>query len=156
MAASSGSPDRQPIGQLLVRLLAEFRIDLAAPRADLGYGDIRNPHLQILGNLRMGGIRLTDLAARALLSLAATSELATVQAAGDRAGYLVRRPDPADGRAKLIDLTPRGRQLMAAGGGRVADMEKRWSTMVGAEDFTVMCDTMQRLLDELNPDDSRA
>ncbi len=153
MAASSGSPDRQPIGQLLVRLLAEFRIDLAAPRADLGYGDIRNPHLQILGNLRMGGIRLTDLAARALLSLAATSEL--VNDLVDL-GYLVRRPDPADGRAKLIDLTPRGRQLMAAGGGRVADMEKRWSTMVGAEDFTVMCDTMQRLLDELNPDDSRA
>ena len=27
--------------------------------------------------------------------------------------------------------------------------------MVGARNFAVMCDTMQRLLDELNPDDSR-
>ena len=49
-----------------------------------------------------------------------------------------------------------GIPVLVRGGGRVADMEKRWSTMVGAEDFTVMCDTMQRLLDELNPDDSRA
>ena len=31
-------PDRQAIGQLLVRLLHEFRVELAAPRADLGYG----------------------------------------------------------------------------------------------------------------------
>lgn len=153
MAASRPSPDRQAVGQLLIRLLSEFRIELAAPRAELGYGDIRNPHLQILGNLRMGGIRLTDLAGRAQLSLAATSEL--VNDLVDL-GYLVRQPDPADGRAKLIDLTTRGNALMTAAGARVVDIEKRWADMVGARNFAVMCDTMQRLLDELNPDDSRA
>jgi DNA-binding MarR family transcriptional regulator len=146
------APDRLAIGQLLVRLLREFRDDLGAPRAAAGYGDVREPHLQIFGNIRMGGIRLTELADRAQLSLAATSEL--VNDLADM-GYLTRRPDPADGRAKLIDLTTRGREMMAYAGDRVADIERRWSTLVGDKDFKQMCATMQRLLDDIDPMDSR-
>jgi DNA-binding MarR family transcriptional regulator len=146
-------PDRLAIGQLLVRLLREFRDDLAAPRADAGYGDVREVHFQIFGNIRMGGIRLTELADRAQLSLAAASEL--VNDLVDL-GYLTRRPDPADGRAKLIDLTKRGQSLMASAGGRVADIEDRWSKVVGERRFAQMTTTMQRLLDELDPKDSRS
>ena len=154
MASSRDVPqERLAIGQLLVRLLREFRDDLAAPRADAGYGDIREPHFQIFGNIRMGGIRLTELADRAQLSLAATSELVNDLA---DLGYLTRRPDPADGRAKLIDLTKRGQALMADAGERVADIERRWSKLVGAKDFAQMCRTMQRLLDELDPEESRS
>jgi DNA-binding MarR family transcriptional regulator len=147
------SPDRLAVGQLLVRLLREFRDDLAAPRADAGYGDVREPHFQVFGNIRMGGIRLTELADRSQLSLAATSELVNDLA---DLGYLTRRPDPADGRAKLIDLTKRGRALMADAGTRVADIERRWAKLVGTRNFAEMCHTMQLLLDELNPGQSRS
>jgi DNA-binding MarR family transcriptional regulator len=140
------------VPQLLVRLLREFRRDLAAPLAGSGYDDIRDPHMQIFGNVRMGGIRLTELADRAQLSLAATSEL--VNDLADR-GYLTRRPDPADGRAKLIELTKRGCELMSLAGERVADIERRWSKILGANDFTRMSQSMQRLLDDLDPKDSR-
>lgn len=142
-------PERQAIGQLLVRLLHEFRVELAQPRAEAGYGDIRDTHLQIFGNVRIGGIRLTELAARAQLSLAATSELVNDLVALD---YLTRRPDPADGRAKLIDLTTRGARLMADAGDRVAAIESRWAALAGPRDFTQMCDTMQRLLAALDPE----
>jgi len=153
MATSRDLPaDRLAIGQLLVRLLREFRDDLAAPRADAGYGDVREPHFQIFGNVRMGGIRLTELAERAQLSLAATSELVNDL---EQLGYLTRRPDPADGRAKLIDLTERGRVLMAHAGDRVGDIEHRWSALVGERNFAQMSRTMQRLLDELDPKDAR-
>ena len=145
-------PDRLAIGQLLVRLLREFRADLAGPRAKRGYSDVRDPHLQIFGNIREGGIRLTELAARAQLSLAATSELVNDLVA---LGYLTRRPDPADGRAKLIDLTNRGRRLLADAGERVADIEDRWATLVGGKDFAQMCRTMQHLLDQLDPQEAR-
>ena len=37
----------------------------------------------------------------------------------------------------------------------VADIEHRWSAVVGEKDFSQMCRTMQRLLDELDPKDSR-
>jgi len=153
MATSRDLPhDRLAIGQLLVRLLREFRDDLAAPRANAGYGDVREVHFQIFGNIRMGGIRLTELADRAQLSLAAASELVNDLVG---LGYLIRRPDPADGRAKLIDLTKRGQALMADADGRVVDIERRWSKVVGERNFTQMARTMQRLLDELDPKDSR-
>ena len=109
--------------------------------------------MQIFGNVRMGGVRLTELADRAQLSLAATSELVNDL---EKMGYLTRRHDPADGRAKLIDLTNRGRDAMAAAGTHVADIERRWSKLVGTKDFAQMCRTMQRLLDELDPQDSRS
>ena len=57
----------------------------------------------------MGGVRLTDVAARAQLSLAATSELVNDL---QELGYLERQPDPRDGRANhLPDRT--GKRLMA-------------------------------------------
>jgi DNA-binding MarR family transcriptional regulator len=145
--------DRLAIGQLLVRLLREFRDDLSGPRAEAGYGDVREPHFQIFGNIRMGGIRLTELADRAQLSLAAASELVNDL---EQLGYLTRRPDPTDGRAKLIDLTKRGRALMADAGARVADIEWRWSELVGERNFAQMCQTMQRLLGELDPKEAHS
>ncbi|HNP56102.1 MAG TPA: MarR family transcriptional regulator [Gordonia sp. (in: high G+C Gram-positive bacteria)] len=146
------SEDRQAIGQLLVRLLHEFRVELAAPRADLGYGDIREAHMQIFGNIATGDIRLTDLAARAQLSLAATSELVNELVS---LGYLDRRPDPTDGRAKLIVLTERGQQLMRDAGQRVAHIEQQWAGIVGAQRFEEACAIMQELLDALDPENAR-
>jgi DNA-binding MarR family transcriptional regulator len=143
--------DRLAVGQLLVRLLREFRRELSAPAAAAGYGDIRDPHLQIFGTIGTGGVRLTDIAARAQLSLAATSELVNDL---QTLGYLERQPDPSDGRAKLICLTERGRRLQADAGDRVADIEQRWSAIVGTPSFTDMCWTMQRLLDHLDPDEA--
>ena len=120
-----------------------------------GYGDVRDPHLQIFGNIRMGGIRLTQLATRAQLSLAATSELVNDL---ESLGYLRRRPDPTDGRAKLIELTARGQALQSDTGTRVANIEQRRASMVGKHQFADMCTTMQRLLDGfegLDTDDAR-
>lgn len=91
---------------------------------------------------REGEVRLPELAARAQLSLAATSELVNDLVA---LGYLTRRPDPADGRAKL------GRRLLADAG----DIEDRWATLVGGKDFAQMCRTVQRLLDQLDPQEAR-
>jgi DNA-binding MarR family transcriptional regulator len=143
--------DRLAVGQLLVRLLREFRRELSAPAAAAGYGDIRDPHLQIFGAIGMGGVRLTEIAARAQLSLAATSELVNDL---QELGYLERHPDPSDGRAKLICLTERGRGLMANAGDRVVAIEQDWSDIVGKRAFTGMCATMQHLLDHLDPDEA--
>jgi DNA-binding MarR family transcriptional regulator len=138
--------DRLAIGQLLVRLLRQFRTELFAPAAEAGYPDLREPHLQIFGNLGIDGVRLTELAARAQLSLAATSELVNDL---QELGYLERRPDPADGRAKLIFPTPRGRQALDDAGDRVAEIEQHWSRVVGPDRFADTCRTLQELLDKL-------
>lgn len=139
--------DRQAIGQLLVRLLSEFRRELSEPMAERGYGDIRRPHLQIWGNLAGQGRRLTELAARAELSLSATSELVNEL---ESLGYLQRVPDPSDGRAKLIVPTARGAQALDDASVRVAEIEDRWGSLVGHDRFNQACSVLDELLDTLD------
>ena len=141
--------DRLAIGQLLGRLLREFRTELFAPAAEQGYSDLREPHLHIFGNVGVTGMRLTDLAARAQLSPATTSELVSDL---QRLGYLERRPDPTDRRAKLIFPTHRGRAALHDAGNRVAEIEQHWSDLVGDARFTDACLTLQAILDTLDKD----
>lgn len=145
--------DREPVGQLLVQLLREFRRELFAPASEAGYPDIRAPHLQIFGNLDVAGIRLTVLSERAQLSLAAASEL--VNELQDL-GYLERKPDVTDGRAKLIVPTARGRKALRDARDRVAEIEQHWSGLVGPDRFSTGCRTLQDLLDILNDTETPA
>lgn len=133
------------MGQLLVRLLSEFRRELLAEAESHGYGDLRPAHLQITGNIGTKGIRLTALAARAQLSLAATSELVNEL---QKLGYLERRPDPADARAKLIFPTSRGLQLLREASAKVRDMEHLWGAYAGEQRFEEALQTLQTVLNE--------
>src|SRR5690348_4284431 len=130
--------DRLAVGQLLVRLLREFRAELSAPAAEHGYADLRQPHMHIFGNVGIDGVRLTDLATRAQLSLATTSELVSEL---QQLGYLERRPDPRDRRAKLIFPTRRGRQALDDAGDRVAEIEEYWRQLLDTDRFDAMCRT---------------
>lgn len=134
------------MGQLLIRLLRQFRTELFAAAVEHGYDDVREPHLQIFGSIGIDGVRLTELASRTQLSLAATSALVSDL---ETLGYLERRPDPSDGRAKLIFPTVRGRRALDQAGDRVAEIEQRWAQAVGATSFTAACRTLQDLLDAL-------
>lgn len=142
---SRGSDNsRLPVGQLLVRLLSEFRRELLDEAESHGYGDIRPAHLQITGNIGTKGIRLTALAARCQLSLSATSEL--VNELQDL-GYLERRPDPADARAKLIFPTARGLKLLREASANVVELEQLWGAYVGEQRFEAALQTLQDVLD---------
>lgn len=136
--------DRLAVGQILVRLLHRFRSEVFAdPVMQRRFPEIRFPHLQIWGNVGVDGIRLTDLADRANLGLAATSEL--VNELQDL-GYLERRADPADGRAKLIFPTRRGRRLLDEAGRAVARLEERWRSRCEPGSFDDACRTLDALL----------
>ena len=142
--------DRLAVGQLLGRLLYRFREELfAGATADDRFRDIRFPHLHIWGNVGINGIRLTDLAAKAQLSLAACSELVDEL---QGLGYLERRPDPSDGRAKLIFPTGRGRDILDAAGQAVGELEQRWRSKLPCDDFDAACRTLDSLLEKLEAD----
>ena len=138
--------DRLAIGQLLVRLLHEFRESLFSSVEGTEFADLRFAHNQIWGNIGINGIRLTELAHKANLSLAACSELVNEL---ESLGYLERRPDATDGRAKLIHPTPRGRALLDAAGVRVAELEADWRARLPRGDFDEACRTLDRLLADL-------
>lgn len=146
---SSGALERVRIGQLLVNLLRLFRAELAS-RGEAGADveGIRPAHLQVFGTIKADGSRLTDLASSAGMSLSAMAELVDDLAS---LGYVERRPDPADGRAKLVCLTASGWRAIRTGRTIVEQIEADWSSRVGPERFEALCRTMQDLVANLDP-----
>ena len=60
-------------------------------------------------------------------------------------GYVERRPDPTDRRAKLIVLTPRGHECIAAGIATIQGIEERIDHILGPRGHA----QLRRLLDAL-------
>jgi DNA-binding MarR family transcriptional regulator len=123
------------IGRLLLLSYREFERIALRILADLGFDDLRLPHLQILPHIAAGNIRTTDLAALANITKQAVAQL-TVQL--EQAGYLERFADPSDGRAKLLGLMPKGERLFAALPTVVARSEEAIREIVGEQEFTDM------------------
>lgn len=63
-----------------------------------------------------------------------------------RLGYVARRPDPTDGRAKLVTLTERGRACIAASVEVIAGLERRLEELLGSEQLTTVQDALGRIL----------
>lgn len=81
--------------------------DLAAAGCGL---DLREYDLLVqLAEAGPAGLRLRDLAARALIS---PSNVTRRVEALDRRGLVARRPDPEDGRGVIAALTPDGRRAL--------------------------------------------
>jgi DNA-binding MarR family transcriptional regulator len=133
-----------PIGQLLGRLLRSFRQDLFRRAQEGGYRDIREAHLQVFGAVDWTGTRLTVLASRANMTLPAMSELVDEL---QRCGYLERRPDPSDRRAKLIVPTRNGRRVLVAALRAVREIEAGYAAIVGKERFGELVEVLGDLVD---------
>lgn len=138
---------RLGMGPVLIRLLNHYRRQGAQELAGLGYPDFRSSHFQVLAHIPGKGIRLTELAERAHLSLAAASEFVSEL---EDLGYLERLQDRRDRRAKLIFPTEKGRKAFKDGRRGAARIERRWAALAGSDRFEEACELLQELLDELD------
>jgi DNA-binding MarR family transcriptional regulator len=87
-------------------------------------------------------MRLTDLTATEQLKQPALTSLV---AKLEREGLVSRRPDPRDGRAVLLSLTPEGRRIVDS---RRADRVARLRRLVGhldGDDRAALADVMRVL-----------
>lgn len=76
--------------------------ELVRALRDQGHGAIRPKHGAVFANIDRDGTRSTTLAERAGMGKAAMGELVDEL---ERLGYVERRPDPTDRRAKLVHPT---------------------------------------------------
>jgi DNA-binding MarR family transcriptional regulator len=86
---------------------ARMREQLAAA----GFDDVRDSHGYVVQGLLAGDSTVTALAQRLGISAQAVSKSVTEL---ERAGYVRRGHDPADGRARPLQLTARGEALVDA------------------------------------------
>lgn len=143
--------DRQHVGQLLTQLTRLFQTELFERLRAAGLADARVAHTHVTAYLKADGSRLTELAAQARMTLPAMSELVDDL---QRLGIVERRPDPSDGRAKLICLTNAGWDAMRTARGAIADIEARYARLVGAARFEDAARTLDALLGALAAGDA--
>lgn len=102
---------RNNIGRRLNEAVRRFEGRILAHLRAAGHEELSLSHINLTRNLDEDGTRLTELARRAAMTKQSMSELVDQVA---RAGLVERRPDPRDGRAKLICFTDKGLVWLAA------------------------------------------
>lgn len=107
-----------------------------------GHTGLRPVHGLVFARISGTGASVNQIADH--LGITKQSASAIIEAL-TRDGYVRRRPDPADRRASIIELTARGRQVTVAAAraatDEVARLEARWGP-AAMESFTGMLDDL--------------
>ena len=109
---------------------AEARVVEAVRAA--GFDDLTLAQSRIGQRLNREGIRVTDLAEQAGVTKQTAGALVDDLEAN---GYVTRKPDPADARARLVVLTDRGETLCATAAAEIAKVEAEWRAHLGAKAY---------------------
>jgi DNA-binding MarR family transcriptional regulator len=141
--------DWEPTVPALVQLLAASRApELRAAFAAAGLDGIRPAQAVALVPLAAGGLHASDLADRLRVSRQAVAQAV---AGLERHDYVTRLAHPADARARIIELTPRGRQVLRVMRSNAIDMEKRWERTLGQQRLGELRETLRMLLSSESP-----
>jgi DNA-binding MarR family transcriptional regulator len=139
-------PDQQLIGLLLRLVHQHWALDIDAALSEAGFGDIRAAHANVFPFVPPEGVQVSELAKRAHVR---KQTMAQAVEELEQMGLVERRPDPRDGRARLVFLTSRGRQVptVAIAAGR--RVEERWAELTSQRSIESLRRTLQALLDAL-------
>jgi DNA-binding MarR family transcriptional regulator len=132
---------RDNVGRAIFQATRVVERDLLDALAAEGYPEITVVHLNLYRNLDMDGNRLTELASRANMTKQGMQELV------DRAealGFVERRPDPDDRRAKAVAFNNRGFQLLDAIRRAVSFVERRMAERIGQAGVRQLCRLLRR------------
>ena len=116
--------------------------------ADSGFGDISVAQARIVAQIDAAGTRLTELAERAQITKQTASFLIDQV---ERAGYVKRVPDPSDRRARLVQLTDRGRQVTDFANSVADRVQREWSAHLGPEAMRSLRQALNRLREITDP-----
>lgn len=109
---------------------------------EAGHGWFGLAQSNLLGHLARSGTRQGVLAERSGLSKQAVQQLVDDLVA---AGVLVRAPDPADKRARIVRYTPAGQAAMADGNRIKLAIEADFARQLGDRDLARLKEILARL-----------
>lgn len=132
---------RDNIGRLLNDAINRFESGILQEMEAAGYEGFSLSHITVTRNLDLAGTRATELARRAGITKQSMSELITQLEAG---GILERRPDPADGRAKIVFFSPVGLKWLEAFGRALQHAEEVMADELGATQFKALKAALHR------------
>ena len=111
-----------------------------------GYDDLNPAHVGLIRYPTFEGLRPTMLAEQVGITKQSVNDLLGHL---EGRGYLVRTPDPTDGRARVIRLTAKGRRLGETINAEAQAAERRIAEILGPRRFAQLRSSLE-LLTELN------
>ncbi len=120
------------LGVLAGRLLFAIQQELFTTLAAQGYDDLHPRHGAVLAYIDVEGVRATELSR---LSGQHKQVIGTMVDELEALGYVHRKPDPADRRAKLVCPTDRGVAQMRAADKIMAAIQDRHARRLGRDAF---------------------
>ena len=138
------SVDAQPIdlGVLLALAYGQFVVELREYLAEEGFDDLGRSDGYVFRALASRPMTVSDLAARLQISKQGAGQIIDDM---ERRGYVERRPDPSDARARLLHLTVRGEAALSAARKFHQAYERKLRRRFGDEAI----DTMRGVLTEM-------
>jgi len=115
---------------------------------EAGFDGVTIAQARVAARVGAEGTRLTSLAEQAQI---------TKQSAGflvdqlERAGYVVRVPDPADARARLVRLAPRGVAAQRCARREERRIRREWEQHLGPDRMHALQDALTRLREITDP-----
>lgn len=153
MNRSSQNIDIQILGELrdatlprlMLRAARAIRDRVIAELHKRGYTDLRTTHSALLGNLDIEGTRINILADRVGMTKQAMGQILVEL---EEKGYVERRVDPTDRRAKIVSVTQIGRQLMLDTLEIVRELEAEYKNLVGEQGMQVLREVLTLISSE--------
>jgi DNA-binding MarR family transcriptional regulator len=133
-----------PLLRLLGLATRQLAADLNSKLIEAGVTDHRDSWNNVMPHIPDGGIRLTDLAARAGMTKQAMAELVTEI---ERRGYIQRTTDPADRRAKIIEYTDRGWAIVRLALAALGELEAEVTGRLGEDQVRLLRGALLEILD---------
>jgi DNA-binding MarR family transcriptional regulator len=121
---------RQELGILLFvtnRALEQRAFDAVVAA---GITDITLAQARVAARIAPNGSRVSDLAEQARMTKQSAASLVEQL---EKAQYVERVPDPTDGRARLVRLTPRLRRVAEVADAEVARVLAEWADHIGKD-----------------------
>jgi DNA-binding MarR family transcriptional regulator len=146
---SDGTADH--LATLLRLPYRELVRELYERLAERGFADLQPAHSQVFPYLREGPSQSSALAARAQIT---KQSMGALLASLEERGYVRRSVNPADRRARVVELTERGYEAERAATAIIGEIEREWATIIGALEMTELRRLLGRLVTELRENHS--
>jgi DNA-binding MarR family transcriptional regulator len=132
---------------LALLLLSGFRFmaeEATLRLAARGYPSVRPAHDFALRAIAAGAESVSEVGRRTSVSKQAAAKTIAFL---EENGYVLRDPDPGDGRRARLTVTDRGHSLMREGETVFDELRAQWESLVGRGRIADVQDALQRLLD---------
>ncbi len=140
--SSDSSENSRYVGAMLRVVWQWVRDQIYVGVVEAGYDDLNPAHVALFRHPSLDGLRPTELAAQLQITKQSVNDLLGHLEAR---GYVDRKADPADGRARVIRLTAKGRQLETTINAHAHRAEQRIADMLGPRPFAQLRHALERL-----------